>query len=79
MALLDGSINFGKKYDALKNALEQLNSYEIVIPFESEIRGVFPTDNVPLRVRRDSKKLVTLIKSSALLFQHQRPKVIVNR
>ena len=77
MAQLEGLKHFGKKYNALKESLEYLNDYDVVLPFESEIKNIFPP-NVTLRVRRDSKKLVTVIKASALLFQYQRPKIIVN-
>ena len=42
------------------------------------IEGIFPKNNLPLRTRRDSKKVTTLIKASALLFQYQRPKVVIN-
>lgn len=78
MNQIEGHKEYGKKYKNLKKALEELYVCDIVIPFESEIKSVFPTKTIPLRVRRDSKKLITVIKASTLLFQHQRPKIIVN-
>ena len=77
MEELEGLKEFGKKYLDLKKALEYLDAYDVAVPFESEIKKIFPK-NMPLRVRRDSKKLLTVIKASALLFQHQRPKIIIN-
>jgi len=41
-----------------------------LIPYEKELLEIFPTNNP--RARRDSKKLMQLIKESALLFQYQR-------
>ena len=75
---LEGKTKFGVKYSRLKDALGELKQYDVAIPFESELKYVFPANNMPLRIRRDSKKLMTLIKASALLFQYQRPKIVIN-
>jgi len=49
-----------------------LESVTISIPFASKLVGPFPKDKV--RVRRDFKKFLSLIKSHALLHQYQREK-----
>mgnify|MGYP000868612268 FL=1 len=74
----EGLTNFGDKYEKLRVALSSLNLYDVIIPYEKMLRGIFPKNNLPLRTRRDSKKVTTLIKASTLLFQHQRPKVVIN-
>jgi len=65
-----GEIDFNQKYELLKEAYTLLEPYVVLIPYEKELLEIFPTNNP--RARRDSKKLMQLIKESALLFQYQR-------
>lgn len=65
-----GEIDFNQKYELLKDSYNLLEKYIVLIPFEMELLEIFPTSNP--RARRDSKKLMQLIKESALLFQYQR-------
>lgn len=67
---LNGEINFNHKYKLLKESFKILKPYTVLIPFEEDLLTIFPTSNP--RARRDSKKLMQLIKESALLFQFQR-------
>lgn len=67
---IKGETNFNMKYELLKEAYNVLQSYTVLIPFEMDLMDIFPTSNP--RARRDSKKLMQLIKESALLFQFQR-------
>lgn len=71
-----GNKNFGKKYHRLKKAITLLEKYDVIIPYEEYLREILPSNQ--LRVRRDSKKLIQLIKCSAFLFQYQRPKTEIN-
>lgn len=71
-----GKKTFGEKYSRLKNALTFLEPYEIIIPYEELLTEVFPS--IDLRARRDSKKLIQLIKCSAFLYQYQRPNSMIN-
>jgi Mn-dependent DtxR family transcriptional regulator len=73
---LKGEINFNQKYELLRECYKVLKPYIVLIPFENDLMDIFPTSNP--RTRRDSKKLMQLIKESALLFQHQRCKAEVN-
>ena len=73
---ITGKKVFGEKYSKLKNALTFLEPHEIIIPYEELLTDVFPTKD--LRARRDSKKLIQLIKCSAFLHQFQRPKTNIN-
>lgn len=67
---LNGEINFNSKYELLRESYKILNPYLVLIPYETDLLDIFPTSNP--RARRDSKKLMQLIKESALLFQYQR-------
>lgn len=67
---LKGEINFNHKYGLLKESFKILKPYTVLIPFEEDLLSIFPTSNP--QARRDSKKLMQLIKESALLFQFQR-------
>ncbi len=71
-----GEIDFNQKYELLKDSYNLLESYIVLIPFEMELLEIFPTSNP--RARRDSKKLMQLIKESALLFQYQRCRTELN-
>lgn len=71
-----GELNFNYKYDALKESFSLLKTFIVLIPYENELLEIFPTSNP--RARRDSKKLMQLIKESALLFQYQRCRSEVN-
>ncbi|QUH24189.1 hypothetical protein HYG87_10685 [Methanobacterium alkalithermotolerans] len=73
---IKGEMNFDYKYKNLKDAFQLLKEYIVLIPFESELLDIFPTNNP--RARRDSKKLMQLIKESALLFQYQRCRAKLN-
>lgn len=73
---LEGSSKLDEKYGKLKKALTLLNHYEVLIPYEDVLNNLFPTGNV--RSRRDSKKLINLIKECALMFQEQRFKGEIN-
>lgn len=53
-----------------KAAQASLEPFEVVIPFVSELAKAFPTNKV--RVRRDFKRFLALIKAHALLYQNQR-------
>ena len=67
---LKGDIHFNHKYELLRKAYTLLRPYTVLIPYEKDLLNIFPTSNP--RARRDSKKLMQLIKESALLFQYQR-------
>jgi Mn-dependent DtxR family transcriptional regulator len=67
---IKGEINFNSKYELLTESYKILQPYTVLIPFEKDLMDIFPTSNP--RARRDSKKLMQLIKESALLFQYQR-------
>lgn len=67
---IKGEIDFNTKYMDLKDSYSLLKSYTVLIPYEADLFEIFPTSNP--RARRDSKKLMQLIKESALLFQFQR-------
>ncbi|MBP2045145.1 hypothetical protein [Methanobacterium aggregans] len=67
---LKGEIDFNHKYELLRESYKILNPYLVLIPYETDLMDIFPTSNP--RARRDSKKLMQLIKESALLFQYQR-------
>ena len=67
---IKGEINFNSKYKLLSESYKILLPYTVLIPFEKDLMDIFPTSNP--RARRDSKKLMQLIKESALLFQYQR-------
>ena len=71
-----GESLFDYKYEVLKQAFQLLKPYTVLIPYEEELFEIFPTTNP--RARRDSKKLMQLIKESALLFQYQRCKGQIN-
>jgi Mn-dependent DtxR family transcriptional regulator len=71
-----GESLFDYKYEALRQAFQLLKPYTVLIPYEKELYEIFPTKNP--RARRDSKKLMQLIKESALLFQYQRCKGQIN-
>lgn len=73
---ITGKVEYDYKYQQLKKALTLLELYTVLIPYENALIRIFPTTEV--RTRRDSKKLITLIKESALLFQYQRPKGTLN-
>lgn len=73
---ITGKKTFGEKYVNLKKSLSLLEPFEVIIPYEELLTEVFPSVN--LRARRDSKKLVQLIKCSAFLYQYQRPKTTIN-
>jgi len=47
-----------------------LKSYEVCIPYAHDLAKAFPTKKI--RVRRDFKRFLALIKSHALLYQYQR-------
>lgn len=53
-----------------KKALEMLQQVKVKIPFAKDLVTCFPIKNI--RVRRDFKRFLALIKSSAALHQHQR-------
>lgn len=63
--------NICKKY---QNAFRTLKSINIKIPYINLIK--FPTK--PIRVRRDFSKFISLIETSAYLYQYQREKVVVD-
>ena len=65
-----GEINFNQKYKLLSESYNLLKGYTVLIPFEEDLVNIFPVSDP--RARRDSKKLLQLIKESALLFQYQR-------
>lgn len=67
---IKGEVNFNQKYELIKEAYKILTHYIVLIPYENDLMDIFPTSNP--RARRDSKKLMQLIKESALLFQYQR-------
>lgn len=67
---IKGEIDFNTKYMDLKDSYNLLKIFTVLIPYESDLLEIFPTSNP--RARRDSKKLMQLIKESALLFQLQR-------
>ncbi len=67
---IKGEVNFNHKYNLLKEAFRLLKHYIVFIPYETELLEIFPTAHP--RARRDSKKLMQLIKESALMFQYQR-------
>ncbi len=67
---IKGEVNFNHKYDILKEAFRLLEPYIVFIPYENALLEIFPTSHP--RARRDSKKLMQLIKESALMFQYQR-------
>ncbi|MFA0834155.1 MAG: hypothetical protein ACC609_09130 [Methanobacterium formicicum] len=67
---IKGEIDFNTKYTDLKDSYNLLKIFTVLIPYESDLLEIFPTSNP--RARRDSKKLMQLIKESALLFQFQR-------
>ncbi|MCC7559753.1 MAG: hypothetical protein KO318_04905 [Methanobacterium sp.] len=67
---IKGEMDFNTKYVDLKNSYNMLKIFTVLIPYESDLFEIFPTSNP--RARRDSKKLMQLIKESALLFQFQR-------
>ncbi len=67
---IKGQTNFNHKYDLLKEAFKLLKPFTVFIPYEMELLEIFPTAHP--RARRDSKKLMQLIKESALMFQYQR-------
>ena len=73
---LNGKINFNHKYKLLEESYKLLKPYIVLIPYENDLMDIFPTSNP--RTRRDSKKLMQLIKESALLFQYQRCKSELN-
>lgn len=51
-------------------AMQLLSPYEVYIPYAKELAKIFPKNK--LRVRRDFKRFLALIKAHALLYQHQR-------
>ena len=60
-----------EKLEQIKAGLKTLRVPDkIVFPFKQELNRVLPLDNV--RVRRDIKKFVALIKASALFHQNNR-------
>lgn len=67
---IKGEMDFNTKYMDLKDSYSLLKIYTVLIPYEADLLEIFPTSNP--RARRDSKKLMQLIKESALLFQYQR-------
>ena len=67
---IKGEMDFNTKYMDLKDSYNLLKIFTVLIPYESDLLEIFPTSNP--RARRDSKKLMQLIKESALLFQFQR-------
>lgn len=67
---IKGEMDFNTKYKDLKESYNLLKIFTVLIPYESDLLEIFPTSNP--RARRDSKKLMQLIKESALLFQFQR-------
>ncbi len=73
---LKGEKHYDIKYQKLKKAFRLLKPYEVIIPFESELKTLFP--KYEPRARRDSKKLIKLIKECALMFQYQRDKTEIN-
>jgi len=73
---IKGEIDFNTKYMDLKDSYSLLKTYTVLIPYESDLLEIFPTSNP--RARRDSKKLMQLIKESALLFQLQRCRAELN-
>ena len=73
---IKGELNFNYKYELLKESYQLLEPYIVLIPYEEELLEIFPISNP--RTRRDSKKLMQLIKESALLFQYQRCRDEIN-
>ncbi|MBF4473914.1 hypothetical protein [Methanobacterium formicicum] len=73
---IKGEMDFNTKYEDLKDSYNLLKTYTVLIPYESNLLEIFPTSNP--RARRDSKKLMQLIKESALLFQFQRCQAKIN-
>ncbi|OGF56002.1 MAG: hypothetical protein A2452_11110 [Candidatus Firestonebacteria bacterium RIFOXYC2_FULL_39_67] len=63
--------NICKRY---QNAFRTLKSIVVKIPYIDLIK--FPTK--PIRVRRDFSKFISLIETSAFLYQYQREKVVVD-
>lgn len=60
-------------YDSeIKNALKYLERVRVKIPYAEKVVSCFPIANI--RVRRDFKRFLALIKSSCALHQHQRKK-----
>ena len=67
---IKGEMDFNIKYMDIKDSYNLLKIFTVLIPYEADLLEIFPTSNP--RARRDSKKLMQLIKESALLFQFQR-------
>jgi len=66
--------NIEEEKEAIRNALKELNSVKVLIPYADFIE--FPFNKI--RVRRDFPKLLALIKASAYLHQYQRPRLVLN-
>ncbi len=64
-----------REIDTIQNAIRILKSYEVFIPYAEII--VF-SNYEKIRLRRDINKILTLIKSSALIHQNQRQKIIIS-
>lgn len=60
----------------LAKYLSSLKSYYVVVPYASKLKALLKQYHV--KIRRDWKKLLSLIQASALLFQHNREKRIIN-
>ncbi|MDI9435763.1 MAG: hypothetical protein QM396_07125, partial [Euryarchaeota archaeon] len=73
---IKGEMDFNTKYMNIKDSYNLLKIFTVLIPYEADLLEIFPTSNP--RARRDSKKLMQLIKESALLFQFQRCRAELN-
>jgi Mn-dependent DtxR family transcriptional regulator len=73
---IKGEMDFNIKYMDIKDSYNLLKIFTVLIPYEADLLEIFPTSNP--RARRDSKKLMQLIKESALLFQFQRCRAELN-
>ncbi len=73
---IKGEMDFNMKYMDIKDSYNLLKIFTVLIPYEANLLEIFPTSNP--RARRDSKKLMQLIKESALLFQFQRCRAELN-
>ncbi|MBW4256578.1 hypothetical protein KTG15_02580 [Methanobacterium sp. YSL] len=73
---IKGEMDFNTKYIDIKDSYNLLKIFTVLIPYEADLLEIFPTSNP--RARRDSKKLMQLIKESALLFQFQRCRAELN-
>ena len=71
-----GKNKYGEKYGMFKAVLKLLKPHKVFIPFEKEVMHIFPANKT--RSRRDAQKFLDLIRGSCLLFQYQRPRLIIN-